>query len=205
MRSIKLIAPLAFLVLGAVVLVWVMSGAQATQVQAEAPAAADDGSVTQLMSENLPEFPGKEGVIVTVEYPPGGSTPIHRDNAELFVYVLEGSLVLQLRGGEETRLTPGQTFHEGPNDIHLVSRKRECNRTGEIRCVLRERYWCATAAACELNPMQGRANLATCSSKEHSVCTTTAIRLACVRSHSGHPYGCARLFAVVAHAPKSPT
>ena len=122
MRSIKLIVPLAFLVLGAVVLVWFMSGAQAAQVQPEAPAAPDDGKVTQLMSENLPEFPGKEGVIVTVEYPPSGSTPIHRHNAEVFVYVLEGSLVMQLRGREETRLTPGQTFHEGPNDVHTSCR-----------------------------------------------------------------------------------
>ena len=122
MRSIKLIVPLTFLVLGGVMLVWFMSGAQAAQVQPEAPAAQDDGKVTQLMSENLPDVPGKEGVLVTVEYPPGGSTPIHRHNADVFVYVLEGSVVMQLRGGEETTLTPGQTFYEGPNDVHVVSR-----------------------------------------------------------------------------------
>jgi quercetin dioxygenase-like cupin family protein len=122
MRSIRRIGPLAFLVLGGVVMVWFMSGAQAAQVQPEAPAARDDGRVTQLMSENLPDFPGKEGLIVTVDYPPGGSTPIHRHNAEVFVYMLEGSIVVQLQGGEETTLTPGQTFHEGPNDVHVVSR-----------------------------------------------------------------------------------
>ena len=121
MRSIKLIVPLAFLVLGGVVVVWFMSGAQAAQVQPEAQA-APGAKVTQLFSENLPDFPGKEGVVITVEYPPGGSDPIHRHNADVFVYVLEGSIVMQLRGGEETTLTPGQTFHEGPNDVHVVSR-----------------------------------------------------------------------------------
>jgi quercetin dioxygenase-like cupin family protein len=120
-RSIKLIVPLAFLVLGGVVVVWFMSGAQAAQVQPEAQA-APGAKVTQLISENLPDFPGKEGVMITVEYPPGGSDPIHRHNADVFVYVLEGSVVMQLRGGEETTLTPGQTFHEGPNDVHVVSR-----------------------------------------------------------------------------------
>ncbi len=121
MRSIKLIVPLAFLVLGGVVVVWFMSGAQAAQVQPEAQA-APGAKVTQLISETLPDLPGKEGVMITVEYPPGGSDPIHRHNADVFVYVLEGSVVMQLRGGEETTLTPGQTFHEGPNDVHVVSR-----------------------------------------------------------------------------------
>jgi quercetin dioxygenase-like cupin family protein len=130
-RSIKLIVPLAFLLLGGVVVVWFMSGAQAAHVQPETPA-APDGTVTQLMSENLPDFPGKEGVIVTVEYPPGGSTPIHRHNADVFVYVLEGSVVMQLRGGEETTLTPGQTFHEGPNDVHVVSRNASATEPAKL-------------------------------------------------------------------------
>lgn len=121
MRSIKLIVPLAFLVLGGVVVVWFMSGAQAAQVQPEAEA-APGAKVTQLISEKLPDLPGKEGVMITVEYPPGGSDPIHRHNADVFVYVLEGSVVMQLRGGEETTLTPGQTFHEGRSDVHVVSR-----------------------------------------------------------------------------------
>ena len=116
-----MIVPLAFVVLGGVVVVWFMSGAQAAQVQPEAQAALD-AKETQLISKSLPDVPGKEGVIITVEYPPGGSTPIHRHSADVFVYVLEGSLVMQLRGGEETTLTPGQTFHEGPNDVHVVSR-----------------------------------------------------------------------------------
>ena len=121
MRSIKLIVPLAVLLFGGVLMVWLMSGAQAAQVQPEAQA-APEAKVTQLISENLPDLPGKEGVMITVEYPPGGSDPIHRHNADVFVYVLDGSVVMQLRGGEETTLTPSQTFHEGPNDVHVVSR-----------------------------------------------------------------------------------
>src|SRR5690349_17483017 len=108
-----------------------MSGAQAAQVQPEAPA-APDGTVTQLMSQNLPDFPGKEGLMVTVEYPPGGSTPIHRHHADVFVYVLEGSVVMQLRGGAETTLTPGQTFYEGPDDVHLVSRNASATQPAKF-------------------------------------------------------------------------
>jgi hypothetical protein len=60
--------------------------------------------------------------MITVEYPPGGSDPIHRHNAHAFVYVLEGSIVMQVRGGKEVTLTPGQTFYEGPSDVHVVGR-----------------------------------------------------------------------------------
>ena len=60
--------------------------------------------------------------MLTVEYPPGGADPIHRHNAHAFVYVLEGSIVMQLQGGKETTLTPGQTFYEGPDDVHVVGR-----------------------------------------------------------------------------------
>jgi len=78
--------------------------------------------VAQVMSKDLANLPGKEGVMITVEYPPGGSDPVHRHNAHAFVYVLEGSVVMQLRGGKETVLTPGQTFYEGPDDVHAVGR-----------------------------------------------------------------------------------
>jgi quercetin dioxygenase-like cupin family protein len=83
---------------------------------------AQEAKVTQLMSKDLAEFPGKEGVMITVEYPPGSSDPIHRHNAYAFVYVLEGSIVMQVRGGKEMTLTPGQTFYEGPDDVHVVGR-----------------------------------------------------------------------------------
>jgi quercetin dioxygenase-like cupin family protein len=81
-----------------------------------------DAKVTPLFSKDLPDFPGKEGLMITVEYPPGGSDPIHRHNADAFVYVLEGSIVMQVRGGKEVTLTPGQTFYEGPSDVHVVGR-----------------------------------------------------------------------------------
>jgi quercetin dioxygenase-like cupin family protein len=88
-----------------------------------APAAqALDAVVTQLLTKPLPEFPGKEVLMITVEYPPGSADPIHRHNAHAFIYVLEGSIIMQVKCGKEVTLTPGQTFYEGPNDIHLVGR-----------------------------------------------------------------------------------
>jgi quercetin dioxygenase-like cupin family protein len=83
---------------------------------------AQDAQVTPLMSKDLADFPGKEGLMITVVYPPGASDPIHRHNAHAFVYVLEGSIVMQVKGGKEVTLTPGQSFYEGPNDIHVVGR-----------------------------------------------------------------------------------
>ena len=83
---------------------------------------APEAKVVPLMSKNLAECPGKEGVMITVEYPPGHSDQVHRHNAYAFVYVLEGSVVMQVRGGKEVTLTPGQTFYEGPDDIHIVGR-----------------------------------------------------------------------------------
>ena len=81
-----------------------------------------EAKVTDLFSKELTDFPGKEGLMITVEYPPGSIDPIHRHNAHAFVYVLEGSIVMQVRGGKEVTLTPGQTFYEGPNDVHVVGR-----------------------------------------------------------------------------------
>jgi len=83
---------------------------------------AQEAKVTELLSKDLTSLPGKEGLMITVEYPPGSSDPIHRHNAQAFVYVLEGSIVMQVRGGKERTLTPGQTFYEGPDDVHVVGR-----------------------------------------------------------------------------------
>jgi quercetin dioxygenase-like cupin family protein len=83
---------------------------------------AQEAKVTPLLSKELTNLPGKEGLMVTVEYPPGSSDPIHRHNAHGFIYVLEGSIVMQVRGGKETTLTPGQIFYEGPDDVHVVGR-----------------------------------------------------------------------------------
>jgi len=83
---------------------------------------AQEAKVTQLMSKDLTEFPGKEGVMISVEYPPGSSDPVHRHYAHAFVYVLEGSIVMQVRGGKEMTLAPGQTFYESPDDVHVIGR-----------------------------------------------------------------------------------
>src|SRR4051794_6031734 len=83
---------------------------------------AQEPKVTQLLSKDLTDLPNKEGLMITVEYPPGSSDPIHRHNAHAFVYVLEGSVVMQVKGEKEVTLTPGQSFYEGPNDVHVVSR-----------------------------------------------------------------------------------
>lgn len=82
---------------------------------------AQEAKVTELMSKDL-SMPGKEGVMLSIEYPPGSSDPIHRHNAHGFIYVLEGSIIMQVRGGKETTLTPGQTFYEGPDDVHVIGR-----------------------------------------------------------------------------------
>src|SRR5713101_1387093 len=91
MKSSRLMSVLAFLIAGTLI--------------------AQDAKVTPLMSKDLAEFPGKEGLMITVVYPPGASDPIHRHNAHAFLYVLEGSVVMQLKDGKEITLTPGQTFN----------------------------------------------------------------------------------------------
>ena len=83
---------------------------------------AQEPKVRSLMSKDLTENPGKEVLMITVEHAPGGSSAIHRHNAHAYVYVLEGSVVMQLKGGKEVTLTPGQTFYEGPDDVHVVDR-----------------------------------------------------------------------------------
>src|SRR6185369_2026389 len=89
---------------------------------ATAELVGNEAKVTTVLSKDLTDIPGKEGLMLTVEYPPGGSDPIHRHNAHAFVYVLEGSVVMQVRGGKETILTPGQSFYEGPSDVHVIGR-----------------------------------------------------------------------------------
>src|SRR5262249_24429382 len=94
-------------------------------------AMAQQAKVTSLMSKDLTENPGKEVLMITVEYPPGGVDPIHRHNAQAFVYVLEGSIVMQVKGGKQVTLTPGQTFYEGPDDVHVVG--RNASRTKQAK------------------------------------------------------------------------
>jgi quercetin dioxygenase-like cupin family protein len=97
---------------------------------------AQDAQVSPLMSKDLSEFPGKEGLMITVVYPPGSSDPIHRHNAHAFVYVLEGSVVMQVKGGKEITLTPGQSFYEGSNDIHTVGRNASTTKPAKFLVLL---------------------------------------------------------------------
>jgi quercetin dioxygenase-like cupin family protein len=97
---------------------------------------AQDAQVTPLMSKDLPEFRGKEGVMITVVYPPGASDPIHRHNAHAFVYMLEGTIVMQLKGGKEITLAPGQTFYEGPHDIHVLGRNASTTKPAKFVVLL---------------------------------------------------------------------
>jgi quercetin dioxygenase-like cupin family protein len=83
---------------------------------------AQEPKVTSLMSKDLKDFPGKELLMIITEHAPGGSTPIHVHNAHAMVYILEGSVVMQVKGGKQVTLTPGQTFYEGPDDVHIVDR-----------------------------------------------------------------------------------
>ena len=74
--------------------------------------------------------------MITPEYPPGASGPIHRHNSQAFVYVLEGSIVMQLKGGEQVTLTPGQTFYEGPDDVHVVGRNASSTKPARFLVLL---------------------------------------------------------------------
>ena len=97
---------------------------------------AQAAEVTPLMSKDLTESPGKEVLMITVEKPPGGSDPIHRHNAHAFVYVLEGSIVMQVEGGKEVTLTPGQTFYESPSDVHVVGRNPSSTKPVKFLVIL---------------------------------------------------------------------
>ena len=98
--------------------------------------AAQQAQVTQEMTKELADLPGKEALMLTVVYPPGGADPVHRHNAHAFIYVLEGSAVMQLKGGQEVTLTPGQTFYEGPDDVHLVGRSASTTRPAKLLVLL---------------------------------------------------------------------
>src|SRR5215470_8415964 len=93
---------------------------------------AQEAKVTPLMSKDLKDFPGKELLMITVEHVPGGSNPAHRHNAHAMLYVLEGSVVMQVKGGKEVTLTPGQTFYEGPDDVHVVDRNASSTKPAKF-------------------------------------------------------------------------
>ena len=99
-------------------------------------AMAQEAKVTSLMSKDLPENPGKEMLMIIVEHAPGGSNPGHRHNAHAMVYVLEGSVVMRMKGGKQVTLTPGQTFYEGPADIHVIDRNASSTKPAKFLVVL---------------------------------------------------------------------
>jgi len=95
-------------------------------------AVAQDAKVTPLITKDLAGIAGKEATMVTVEYPPGGSSTEHRHNAHTFVYVLEGSVVMQVKGGPAVTLGPGQTFYESPEDVHTVSKNASTTKPAKF-------------------------------------------------------------------------
>lgn len=100
------------------------------------PLGAREPAITRVMTKALTDLPGKELQVLTVEYAPGGADPVHRHNADALVYVLEGSVVEQVKGGKPVTLTAGQTFYEGPGDIHIVGRNASRTRPAKILAVL---------------------------------------------------------------------
>jgi quercetin dioxygenase-like cupin family protein len=94
--------------------------------------AGEDAKVTPLVTKDLTGTAGKEGSMLTVEYAPGAISSSHRHNAHTFVYVLEGSVVMQVKGGKEVTLGPGQTFYESPEDIHTVSKNASSTKPAKF-------------------------------------------------------------------------
>src|SRR5215813_316997 len=108
--------------------------AGATLFAQDATVHALDATVRSLLSKDLVGLPGKEVSMLTVEYPPGGTDPVHMHHAQAFVYVLEGSILMQVKGGPQVTLGPGQTFYEGPDDVHIVG--RNVSRTAPAKFVV---------------------------------------------------------------------
>jgi quercetin dioxygenase-like cupin family protein len=99
-------------------------------------AGAEDIDIVTLMSKDLKEAPGKEATMITVEYPPGWADPVHVHNAYGLIYVLEGTVIMQVKGGKEVTLTPGQTFYEAPDDVHVVGRNASTSKPAKLLIVL---------------------------------------------------------------------
>jgi quercetin dioxygenase-like cupin family protein len=101
---------------------------------AAVPAEAAD--VKELFATDLADYPGKEGRIIEVSYPPGAQDMVHRHDAHAFVYVIEGQIVMQLKGKPAVTLKAGQTFYEGPTDIHVVGRNASKTEPARVVVVL---------------------------------------------------------------------
>lgn len=111
--------------------------ASAALLAQPAMAAGPEGvTVKPVMAKDLSDLPGKEGLMITVDYAPGAADPVHRHHAHAFVYVLEGSIVMQVKGGKEVTLTAGQSFYEGPNDVHTVGRNASTTQPAKFLVLL---------------------------------------------------------------------
>ena len=97
---------------------------------------SSDTQVTELLTQQLSDLPGKEGLVLRVSYPPGGKDEIHRHDAHAFVYVLEGTIRMQLKGQPEKILKAGEVFYEGPNDVHIVGRNASATEPAKFVVVL---------------------------------------------------------------------
>src|ERR1700747_365056 len=113
---------------------------------------AQEAKVTDLFSKDLVNLPGKEGLMMIVDYPPGSTDPVHRHNANAFIYVLEGSIVMQVRGGKEVTLTPGQTFYEGPGEVHVVGRNASKTKPARFVVVLVKKKGVDAVLPAEFSP-----------------------------------------------------
>jgi quercetin dioxygenase-like cupin family protein len=94
--------------------------------------AAPHAEVKEVMVKDLADFPGKEGLLIEVTYPPGSTDEVHRHDAHAFVYVLDGSIVMQLKGGQPVTVHAGQSFYEGPNDVHIVGRNASSTKSAKF-------------------------------------------------------------------------
>ena len=121
----------ALIVVGTVVVGTVVAATVVAQSSNPGNAAAT-GTAAPLLTKALSGVPGKEATMLTVTYPAGGASPAHRHNSDVFVYVLEGAVVMQVAGGKEVTLTAGQTFYESPTDIHSVSRNASTTAPAKI-------------------------------------------------------------------------
>jgi quercetin dioxygenase-like cupin family protein len=125
-KSIRISAKLLAVGLISMLVLWLMTSTVMTQ----------QPEVATVMVKDLKDNPNKEVLMFTVEYPPGGYDPVHRHNAQGFIYVLEGSVIMQVKGGQEVTLTPGQSFYEGPEDIHVVGRNASNTKPAKFLVVL---------------------------------------------------------------------
>lgn len=124
----------------------VMALAAGSALAADGAGEPPGATVTPLLTRALPDIQGKEVAMVTVEYPPGGASGAHRHHANTFVYMLEGSVVMQVEGGREVTLQAGDTFYESPTDVHTVSRNASDSKPAKFLVIFVKERGASTIA-----------------------------------------------------------